>query len=162
MTMRLTSAAFEHDQQMPREHTRDGENTSPPLSWRDVPEEARQLALIVDDPDAPQEEPFVHWVAYGIPAERDGLPPGLPKQPVVRDLGGMAQGENDFNELGYDGPAPPPNSGPHRYRFELFALDRPLETEAKVDHKALREAMRGKIIDRTMLVGTYERGEAGG
>lgn len=154
--LKLTSPAFDDGQLVPLACTRDAENVSPPLDWSLMPAETRQFALIMDDPDAPGDEPFVHWVVFAIPREMRGLPRGVPRDPQIDDLGGLAQAVNDFGNLGYDGPAPPPGTGPHRYRFELFALDRELQIEPKVDHKALRAAMAGKILDRAMLVATYE------
>lgn len=157
MALALGSPAFEDGQPIPPEHTGDGNDTSPPLWWSDAPEGTAQLALIMDDPDAPTEEPFVHWVIFAIPPDLGGLPVGVPHDRQLNDLGGAAQGTNDFGRIGYGGPAPPAGSGPHRYRLELFALDRPLQLEPKVDHKALRAAMAGTILERTTFTGTYER-----
>lgn len=159
MAFRLTSSAFDDGEKIPSQHTREWDNLSPPLAWHDVPEGTVQLALIVDDPDAPREEPFVHWVCFAIPADRSGLPEGVDRNPQVNKLGGLAQGKNDFGEIGYDGPQPPPGTGEHHYCFELFALDRPLQLQPAVDHKALRAAMAGKVRGSTTLVGTYAHAE---
>lgn len=104
--LRLTTPAFKHDQPIPLEYTRDAENVSPPLDWALIPAETQQFALIMDDPDAPTDEPFVHWVVYAIPREVRGLPRGLARHPQLNDLGGIAQGVNSFGHIGYDGPAP--------------------------------------------------------
>jgi Raf kinase inhibitor-like YbhB/YbcL family protein len=152
--MKLTSPAFADGQPIAAEYTREGQNVSPPLEWSDLPAGTVQLALIVDDPDAPRPEPFVHWVIFAIPSDLSGLPRGVAKQAQLHDLEAV-QGTNDFGEIGYDGPQPPAGTGEHRYRFELFALDRALDADAKIDHKALRAAMAGAILERTMLTGVY-------
>jgi Raf kinase inhibitor-like YbhB/YbcL family protein len=157
MALALHSPAFENGGPIPTEHTADWDNTSPPLHWAGLPPETSQLALIMDDPDAPTEQPFVHWVVFAIPRERGGLPEGLPNDPQLYNLGGLAQGVNDYGEIGYYGPDPPVGSGRHRYRLELFALDRPVQLEPKVNHEALRAAMAGTILERAMLTGTYQR-----
>jgi Raf kinase inhibitor-like YbhB/YbcL family protein len=109
----LESSAFRKAEAIPRRHTCEGEDMSPPLRWADVPEGTRSLALIVDDPDAPGGV-FTHWVAWGLAPEIRGLDEGeqAPKE-----------GRNDFGATGYRGPCPPPGHGRHRYVFRLFALD---------------------------------------
>ncbi|MEX0701584.1 MAG: YbhB/YbcL family Raf kinase inhibitor-like protein, partial [Planctomycetales bacterium] len=127
MTIRLTSETFKQNQPIPARHTEDGEDVSPPLRWSGVPAEARQFALIMDDPDAPRPEPWVHWVIYGIPAEVAALPPGVPRSERLAEPAGALQGKNTSGESGYRGPAPPRGHGRHRYHFRLYALDEALE-----------------------------------
>jgi hypothetical protein len=152
--MRLFSPAFEDGQPMPTRHTLEGGNISPELHWEQLPTGAKQLVLIVDDPNAPRELPFVHWVIYEIPGDTNTLREWLPKEPVLHESPFARQGRNDFGRIGYDGPRPPRGTGVHHYRFELFALDRPLQLEARLDHTAVRAAMAGKILGRCLLVGT--------
>ncbi|MEO2088928.1 MAG: YbhB/YbcL family Raf kinase inhibitor-like protein, partial [Gemmataceae bacterium] len=104
MAITLISSSFEHGQPIPLRHTGDGVNTSPPLAWSGVPAEARSLALICDDPDAPKKT-WVHWVVYGLPPNTLMLPEGVPTTPTLP--GGGKQGTTDFGTVGYGGPAPP-------------------------------------------------------
>src|SRR5437867_4073648 len=101
---------------------------------------AKELALIVDDPDAPRAEPFVHWVMYKIPADRRDLPEAIAPEAKPQSPTGALQGENSFGKIGYGGPAPPPRHGTHHYRFHLYALDEPLEAKSGLDKEALLAA----------------------
>jgi Raf kinase inhibitor-like YbhB/YbcL family protein len=143
----LESSAFGHAQPIPNRYTCDGEDLSPALRWADVPEEARSLALVVDDPDAPSGV-FTHWVAWG-------LDPGS----GVLGEGEAAPGEgrNDFGTVGYRGPCPPPGHGRHRYVFRLYALDLDLELEPGTGKADLEQAIEGHVLTTAELVGTYER-----
>lgn len=152
--MELTSSAFEPHGAIPRRHTCEGEDLSPPLQWSDVPPAAKSLALIVDDPDAPDparpERPWVHWVLVDITPTSTGLPMGGKPLPA-----GARDGLNDWRRTGYGGPCPP--VGRHRYVFRLYALDRWLPslyrpTRAMVDH-----AIKGHVLAQAELVGTYEK-----
>jgi Raf kinase inhibitor-like YbhB/YbcL family protein len=159
--MTLTSPSFGHGDLIPKIHAADGPNRSPPLTWADPPQGTKSLALLVEDPDAPDpaapQRIFAHWVVYNLPpsagylalgANRDGLPTGA------------RPGRNDFGKIGYGGPAPP--VGRHRYFFRLFALDTVLsESElGQPDRGALLKAMTGHILEEAELMGTYERGRA--
>jgi Raf kinase inhibitor-like YbhB/YbcL family protein len=157
MSIQVTSKAFESGQPIPPKYTADGENLSPALRWDGAPEGTRELALIVDDPDAPRPEPFVHWVIYKIPADAAGLPEGIPHGLKVATPAGAMQGTNSFGNIGYDGPAPPPGHGTHHYHFRLYALDQPLNLKGGLDKQALLRDMSGHILDEGELVGTYER-----
>ena len=151
--MRLYSSAFEHGAEIPQEYTCEGSDVSPPLEWSGVPAGTESLALIVDDPDAPDPSAptmvWVHWVVFNLPKPTTGLPEGirdLPKQ--------AAHGINDWKRAAYGGPCPP--IGRHRYGFKLFALDTMLE----LDHPTkaqLEEAMQGHILAQASLVGTYQK-----
>ena len=156
-TLRLTSNAFAPAERIPQRYAADGEDVSPPLSWMGVPAEARELAMIVDDPDAPQAEPFVHWVIYKIPTGEMGLREGISKEPKLQNPPGALQGQNSIKKIGYDGPAPPRGHGIHHYHFKLYLLDQPLDVRGGLNAAELRLAMSGHIIDETELVGTYER-----
>lgn len=156
MTIRLESTAFEEGGAIPRQHTCDGENASPPLSWSGVPEGARALVLIVADPDAPRGT-FTHWVLYDLPAGVTSLPAGLPAEGTVRVGSDDArQGKNDFRNLGYGGPCPP--SGTHRYFFRLYALDAATGLEPGASRQEVEGAMTGHVLARGELMGRYSRG----
>jgi len=150
----LSSPALAAGEPIPVRHTCDAEDLSPPLAWANPPEDAESFALIVDDPDAPTPEPFVHWVAYNLPADLGGLPEGVPPAETL-EQGGL-QGRNDFGRLGYGGPCPPPGD-PHRYQFKLFALDAAPALEAGAGKGALLEAMDGHVLAQVQLEGTYQR-----
>ena len=146
----LTSSAFTDGQALPRDHAADGADDSPPLAWANVPAGAVELALILEDPDAPNGD-FVHWVVYAIPPSMPELRQGVsPQEP------GFTQGRNDFGHVGYRGPGPPPGKV-HHYRFRLMALDQATGLGADADKRALRAAVQGHVIAEAQLVGTYER-----
>jgi Raf kinase inhibitor-like YbhB/YbcL family protein len=149
----LTSSAFRDGERIPVRHTCDGEDLSPPLAWTGVPVETRSFALICDDPDAPRGT-WVHWLIWNLPADAIELAEGVPPQPELRS--GARQGLNDGGELGYSGPCPPPGK-PHRYFFRLHALDTSLNLPAGVHRAELEEAIRGHVLARGTLMGTYER-----
>jgi Raf kinase inhibitor-like YbhB/YbcL family protein len=120
--MRISSPSFGHGDIIPRAHTADGANRSPPLSWSGIPNKAKSLALVVEDPDAPDpaapQRIFAHWILYNLSPMSDGLALGVGAERCLRR---PRAGRNDFSQLGYGGPAPP--AGRHRYFFRLFALD---------------------------------------
>jgi Raf kinase inhibitor-like YbhB/YbcL family protein len=145
--MELTSTAFAGGQPIPQQHSCEGEDLSPPLSWTDVPEGATSLALIVDDPDAPGGT-FTHWLGWGLDPAAGGLGEGE-AAPV--------EGRNDFGATGYRGPCPPPGHGPHRYFFRLHALADELELEPGAGRADLEQALAGRSVSVTELMGMYER-----
>lgn len=150
--IKLTSSAFEEEAMIPAKYTCDGKDISPPLVWQGVPNEAETLALIVDDPDAPGKT-WVHWVAYNIPADVTELPENYP--PLEKAENGMMQGKNDFKKIGYGGPCPP--SGTHRYYFKLYALSETLNLEPGATKQELLNAMEGKVVAETSLMGKFSR-----
>lgn len=156
MSMTLKSPSFAHDRAIPARHTCDGLNVSPPLAWAGVPVEAKSLALIVDDPDAPDpaspKMTWVHWVLYNIPASAAGLAEGVT---VQGGQSGILQGLNDWQRTGYGGPCPP--IGEHRYFFKLYALDAVLPDLKHPTKAALEKAMQGHVLARSELVGLYRR-----
>ena len=153
MSLTLSSPAFEHQGEIPKVHTCDGANSPPPLAWGGAPEGTRSLALIVDDPDAPDPaaptHTYVHWVLYDIPPTSAGLGEdgGVPA--------GARTGLNDGKQTSYRGPCPP--IGRHRYFFKLYALDTLLGDLSTPRKDALEQAMRGHVLEKAELVGTYER-----
>jgi hypothetical protein len=153
MSIQLTSSAFGEGSPIPRRYTCDGEDVSPPLKWSGAPQDAKSLALICDDPDAPAGT-WVHWVLYGIPPTVAELPEGVPASEVV--LGGAQQGVNDSRGVGYSGPCPPRGS-PHRYFFKLYALDVELKLKPRASKRDVVSAMQGHILAEGQLMGTYKR-----
>ena len=148
----LKSSAFLDGQPLPAVYTCDGRDTSPPLAWSDAPAGTQSLALIVDDPDAPQGA-WVHWLVYNLPPTTRALPEAFPTDAERPD--GTRQGVTDFKRLGYGGPCPP--SGTHRYVFRLYALDAVLRLPAGATMPQLEAAMRGHLLGEARLAGTYRR-----
>jgi Raf kinase inhibitor-like YbhB/YbcL family protein len=153
MTLKLTSSAFAHDGKIPRKHTCEGADVSPPLAWSGVPPDAKSLALIVDDPDAPDpaapKMTWVHWVLYNIPPATAGIPEAAKTAPP-----GARDGVNDFGRTGYGGPCPP--VGRHRYFHKLYALDTVFPDLGRPTKAKLEAAMKGHVIAEARLVGTYK------
>lgn len=144
----LTSSAFSEGQAIPVQHTCDGANQSPPLSWGDPPQGTKSFALIVDDPDAPSGT-FRHWGAYDIPASTRSIAEG-------QHLGTQAM--NDMGKAGYGGPCPPRGHGVHHYHFKLFALDvEKLGAPANAKVLDVENEVAKHAIGRGELIGTYER-----
>jgi Raf kinase inhibitor-like YbhB/YbcL family protein len=151
--LRLTSSAFRPGELIPARHACDGEDLSPPLTWSDPPHRTRTFALIVEDPDAPRGI-FTHWIIFDLPSEARHLPEGVP--PTERPPRGGVQGLNDFGNIGYNGPCPPP--GPeHHYRFLLYALDDPIVAKPRMTRIELLAALDGHVVTRAELIGTYRR-----
>lgn len=157
MTITIRSEAFAAGQPIPQRHTGDGEDLSPALSWAGVPDNAKELALIMDDPDAPTPEPWVHWVIYKLPATTTGLAEGIATSAQLGEPAGALQGKNSWGFLGYRGPAPPPGHGTHHYHFRVYALDTALDVAAGLDKRQLLHEMREHVIAEGELVGTYVR-----
>ncbi len=157
----VSSPAFAEGQPIPRRHAHadEGGNVSPPLSWSNLPDGTRQVAVLCEDPDAPRDEPFVHWIVYGIPPTVTGLPEGFSSAPRLSEVPDAAvrQGRNDFGAQGWGGPLPPREHGRHRYHFHVYALDRALEAEPGLSKQQLMREMRGHVLGQGALVGTYER-----
>ena len=143
----LTSSAFADGGTIPRHHTCDDEDRSPPLSWSAPPAGTRSLVLILDDPDAPGGAVH-HWLAWGITPDTGGLGEGKPAP---------AEGRNGFASVGYRGPCPPRGHGPHRYRFRLHAVAEELRLASGAGVRALERALTVKDLAVAELVGTYER-----
>jgi hypothetical protein len=160
MSLQLQSPAFTSGKPIPTRHTGDGDDVSPSLNWSNVPGGTREFALICDDPDAPTDEPWVHWVIYGIPGENRVLPEGIPPDKQLTSPVSAMQGRNswpDGQTIGYRGPAPPKGHGTHHYHFKLYALDGKLSLDPGVDKSGLLNAMSGHVLGEGELVGTYER-----
>jgi Raf kinase inhibitor-like YbhB/YbcL family protein len=152
MNIDLTSPAFGDGQTIPKAHTGDGQDVSPPLRWSEPPQGTKSLALICDDPDAPRGT-WVHWVLFNIPADQQ-LYGAIVGQGVLAS--GAKQGKNDFGNIGYGGPAPP-RGKPHRYFFKLYALDTLLDLPAGATKSQLLEAMKDHVLAEGQIMGLYGR-----
>jgi Raf kinase inhibitor-like YbhB/YbcL family protein len=153
MKLGISSNSFASGETIPQQFTCDGLDRSPELHWGDPPAGLKSFALIADDPDAPVGT-WVHWVLFNLPPDTTSLPEGVPKKAALD--GGALQGTNDFGNLGYGGPCPPPGK-PHRYFFKLYALDSPLSLKAGAKKADVERAMKGHILAQGELMGRYGR-----
>ncbi len=159
-TITVASSAFDHHGTVPEVNTAYGDNVSIDLSWSNLPAGTVQLALVGDDPVVPMPSPFVHWVAYNIPATAAGLPAGMSTEPVVEGvpgLEGMINGVNGLRRTGYFGPRPPVDGKLHAYHYRIYALDAALNLEQGLNKEQLLEAIDGHVLATGMLMGHYER-----
>lgn len=156
MALQIHSPAFEPGQRIPKKFTGEGEDVSPALTWVGVPDGAVELALIMDDPDAPAGT-WVHWVIGKIPATATGLKEGVAKTATPDDPTGAVQGKNSWPKTGYNGPMPPRGHGPHHYHFKLYALDTTLSLSPTFTKDDLLAAMEGHVLAQAELMGTYQR-----
>jgi len=156
MSFTLTSDAYREHGEIPKRYTCDGADVSPPLQWSGLPAGTKSLALIIDDPDAPDPAAprmiWVHWVLYDLPPDTGGLPEAVAPDELPRQT---RQGTNNWNRTGYGGPCPP--VGRHRYVHKLYALDTVLPDLNHPTAKALEQAMKGHVLAETRLVATYQR-----
>lgn len=152
-----TSAPFASGENIPSEYTCEGADVSPGLEWTHAPDDTDTFALIVDDPDAPGQT-FTHWVLFNVPGDATSLPQDVDVEAQFPDATPAPQeGANDFGDVGYGGPCPPPGDGPHRYFFRLYALDTALDLEAGASKEQVTDAMDGHVLAETELMGTYQR-----
>jgi len=156
MSLTITSPAFVHNGEIPARCTCDGKDISPALAWSGLPGGTKSLALIVDDPDAPDpaapKMTWVHWVLYNVPPGATGLPEGVKSGEMPKDT---KEGLNDWKRTGYGGPCPP--IGRHRYFHKLYALDVVLPDLGRASKQEVEKAMKGHILASAELVGTYKR-----
>jgi Raf kinase inhibitor-like YbhB/YbcL family protein len=148
--MKLFCSAFHNGEEIPAKYTCDGHDISPPLEWSDVPDSAKTLVLIVDDPDAPRGV-FLHWLLYDLPATEKGLTEGVGIE--ATEAGGAKQGKNGFGRFGYGGPCPP--RGTHRYFFRLYAIDCKLDLPGNCARPKVETAMHGHVVAQAELMGRY-------
>ncbi len=152
--MTLESPAFQNHGKIPKKHTGEGEDVSPPLTWSKAPSGAKSFALVCHDPDAPLVSAgpgtygFVHWVLYGIPGSVNELPEGV---------SAYTAGVNNFGKSGYGGPMPPPGHGTHHYYFWLMALGAELDLAPGLTMWQLFEKVEPHVLGMNRLVGTYSR-----
>ena len=156
MALSLTSPVFTHQGAIPKNYTCQGKDISPALKWGGLPDGTKSLALIIDDPDAPDPEApqrvWVHWVLYNIPASANGMPEAGTATTLPR---GTREGTNDWGRVGYGGPCPP--IGRHRYFHKLYALDIVLPDLKQPTKATLEKAMEGHVLEEVELIGTYQK-----
>lgn len=151
--LELSSITFTQGSDLPRQHTCDGGDRSPPFAWRNVPAGTASFALICEDPDAPAGT-WDHWVIFNLPAGMRELQAGI--APVDTLPMGARQGKNGWGTNGYRGPCPP-KGPPHRYVFRLYALDSMLDLPPGVSKSQVLEAMSGHVLGEAELMGRYAR-----
>ena len=156
MSLVLRSTAFEDGGEIPRRFTCEGDDLSPDLAWRGIPDGTQSLVLIVDDPDAPDPNApkmvWDHWLLYNLPPDSSGLPAGVSESDLPE---GTGQGLNSWGLTGYGGPCPP--IGRHRYFHILYALDARLPDLGNPTKDRLLSVMENHILGHTELVGTYSK-----
>ena len=153
MALTLASAAFVEGSRIPARFTCQGSDISPALSWSGAPRETHSLAVIVEDPDAPGGV-FTHWLIFNLPASVASLPEGA--SPRGRRPAGSVEGRNDFGEVGYSGPCPPPGRT-HRYYFKVYALSGVLELKSGAGRAQFLDAIKPVILAESQVMGTYQR-----
>ncbi len=155
MALTIQSSNFQQNGSIPSKYTCEEQDVSPELHWSGVPDKAKSLVLIVDDPDAPDPHApkmtYVHWVLYNIPTNSNGLPENVKTNQLPQ---GTVEGQNDWKKTGYGGPCPP--IGEHRYYFKLYALDNVLPELKPGTKFQVEQAMDGHIIESATLMGTYK------
>ncbi len=143
--MKVTSPVFEENESIPIKYTADAENLSPPLHIEDIPRWTKSLALMVEDPDAPNGV-FHHWILFNMNPRTTDIGEGT--TPVI-----ATQGKNDFGDMGYGGPKPP--SGEHHYFFNVYALDTVLNLPRGTKADEFEEELKGHVLDQASLMGRY-------
>jgi Raf kinase inhibitor-like YbhB/YbcL family protein len=153
----VRSGAFRHNGMMDFHHTAYSKNQSPSLSWTGVPANAKSLVLMMEDPDAISPKPFVHWLVANISPKAKGLPSGLMPGDKLPRVAGAMQGAAHTGKVGYYGPKPPADGTTHHYHFQVFALNKKLNLPSGYNRQALLDAMRGHVIGKGEVVGTFKR-----
>lgn len=157
MAFKLFSPVFKNQSNMPVKYTCEGENISPPLKWTGLPQGTKSLALVVEDPDAPDpiapKRVWNHWIIYNIPPELSGVEEDYADLPLQ-----SLQGLNSWDKIGYGGPCPP--VGRHRYFFKLYALDKVLDNLQKPGKIKLEKTMQGHVLGVATLIGLYQKQKA--
>ena len=152
--IKVSSATIQPNAAIPAKHSEYADGISPPLAWSPV-NGAKSYAIITEDPDAKPIKPFVHWVAWNIPADVTKLPEGVQEQPRLTEPEGMLQGRTSRGVVGYFGPRPPVGDKQHHYHFQILALDKMLDIPAGADRDQVLAAAEGHVIAKGELIGTY-------
>jgi len=157
-TPRITveSTTFAENLRIPDANSDYGDGMSPQLRWSGAPAGTRAIALVAEDPDAPRDTPFTHWLLYNLPGDVNELPPAIPPDEWLPKFNNAAQGCSSNGRIGYFGPHPPKDDGPHRYHFEVFCLDSPLNLGPGATRNDVMRAMAGHVLAKGEAVGIYE------
>lgn len=147
-------APFEDGGKIPEKYTCDGADISPELKAKDLNNDTKYLAIVVDDPDAPGGT-FDHWLIWNIPSDLDEIPGNILNEEKVRILDGASQGRNDFGSIGYKGPCPPGET--HTYRFKFYELREPLDLDPGASKEDLERHMEGKVVNKAIIKADYSR-----
>ena len=158
-TLSVQSPAIGPDGWIDPRFSASDDNVSPALSWTRIPE-AQSYAVVVEDPDAPGDEPYLHWMMWDIPADATGLAQDVAKDVRPASPAGAIQGVNDAGTRGWYGPKPPAGHGVHRYHFQVFALSVKLSLDPGVEFKTLVNALKGVTLASGDLVGLFETRDA--
>lgn len=157
----VKSPAFQEGHPIPIRYTGEGQDVSPPLQWSRVPPDTREFAVFCEDPDAPSQTPWVHWIAYNISPSVTMLPEGLPPREKIEVPVRLEQGRNSFAKIGYNGPMPPVGHGVHRYIFKVYALNTELAIAPGAERDEFLKAIQNHVLEVGQIVGIFERkGEA--
>lgn len=149
----ITSPHFSNNGSLPKKYSCEGDNVNPDLHWGPTPAGTKSYLLIVDDPDAPTPQPWVHWILFNIPADVTELQ----ERVDVASLQGAQQGKTSGNKLTYEGACPPRGHGTHHYHFKIYALDTMLALQNGANRPAVEQAMKGHVLAQAEIVATYER-----
>ena len=153
MAFNIVTTAFEQGHSIPREHTCEGDDISPPLRWDGEPGGTVSYALIMEDPDAPGGT-FTHWIVYNLPPDVHELEKIIPIQKNLDN--GAHQAKNDFGKIGYGGPCPPKGEE-HRYFFRIYALKKKLPPESIQNGSDFHEAIKENVLAEAEYMGKYYR-----
>lgn len=148
--MKITSPVFKNNEPIPKIYTCDGDDINPPLKFKDIPDSAASLALIIADPDAINKKPFYHWILFNIDPETNHVDEDSVPATAI-------EGKNDSGKLEYAGPCPPEGTGIHHYIFKLYALDNILGLEEGAIAQEVAQEMEGRILETAELIGIYEK-----
>jgi Raf kinase inhibitor-like YbhB/YbcL family protein len=152
----VTSPSVTPNGPLPLVHSDYGERVSPALHWSGVPAEAKSIALIMEDPDAQEAKPFVHWMLYNLPATVTSIPESITGLPRLPELSGALQGRNSKGTIGYFGPRPPTSDPAHHYHFQIFAVSEMLPIQPSASREALLAALHGHVLAAGDLVVTFQ------
>jgi Raf kinase inhibitor-like YbhB/YbcL family protein len=141
---------------MPVRYTSDGEGISPPIAWGDVPAGTQSVILVIEDADSPTPAPLVHAIVWNLSPARGSLDEGALRCETTEG-NGHAMGKNSFMSAKYLAPDPPPGHGPHRYAFQLFALDSRPDLGNNPGRNRVAEHLKQHGLAKGLLIGTYER-----
>jgi len=154
--IRVESETFADGTMIPDVNSDYGDGQSPQLRWSGRPPSTRSIALVAEDPDAPRNYPFTHWLLYNLPGSLDALPGSIPQEARLPQFDGAAQGRTSNGTIGYFGPHPPKDDRAHHYHFEVFCLDSSLNLPPGATRRELMNAMSGHVLAKGELIGMYE------